>query len=224
MDTATSTLGRAEAYPVQVRVEPALEGRNRLTTAFRILLALPHLVLVGGPMAAVMSWMWGAQEDGSPDWGSGGGVLGVVAVVMAIVAWFAILFTGRHPAGLWDLSAYYLRWRTRAVAYTALLRDEYPPFGEGDYPAALDLPRPEGPRDRLTVGFRILLALPHLLALWVLGIAWFLTVLIAWVAILFTGRHPASLYEFSVGVLRWNLRVEAYLLLLRDEYPHFSLT
>lgn len=224
MDTVTGTLDHAEAYPVEVRVEPALESRNRLTTAFRLLLALPHLVLVGGPVAAILSWTWTSEEGGSPDWGAGGGVLGVVAGVAAIIAWFAILFTGRHPAGLWDLAAYYLRWRTRAVAYTALLRDEYPPFGEGGYPAVLRLERPAAPRDRLTVGFRLFLALPHLVAVWVLGIAWCLTSVIAWFAILFTGRYPASLYDFSVGVLRWNLRLEAYLLLLRDEYPPFSLT
>jgi hypothetical protein len=135
----------------------------------------------------------------------------------------AILFTGKHPEGLSGLAAFYLRWRVRAVAYTALLRDEYPPFGEGDYPAELRVEPTGGDRDRLTVGFRIILAIPHLLIVWVLGLAWALSTLIAWFAILFTGRYPEPLYHFAVGVLRWNVRVEAYLLLLHDEYPPFSL-
>ena len=82
---------------------------------------------------------------------------------------------------------------------------------------------PEAPRDRLSVAFRIILAIPHLLAVWVLGVAWALATVIAWFAILFTGRYPRGLYDFGVGVLRWNTRVEAYLLLLHDEYPPFTL-
>ena len=78
-------------------------------------------------------------------------------------------------------------------------------------------------RDRLTVAFRIFLVLPHLLVLWVLGIAWAIITLIAWFAILFSDSYPAALHDFSVGVLRWTTRVEAYFLLLRDEYPPFSL-
>ena len=222
MSTSAMRLGRASVHPVQVRVEPALERRNRLTTAFRLLLALPHLILVGGPIAATLSWGFGGSRDSGFEWGMGG-VIGAVALVVTIIAWFAILVTGRFPAGLWDLSAFYLRWRVRAVAYTALLRDEYPPFGEGPYPATLELPRPEGPRDRLTVAFRPILAIPQLLAIWMLGIAWAVTSIIAWFAILFTGRYPEGLYRFGAGVMRWNTRVEAYLLLLRDEYPPFSL-
>ena len=222
MNTVANTLHQAGAYPVRIRVEPALDGRNRLTTAFRLVLALPHLLLVGGPVAAMLSWTWGT--DGDAPWGAGtGGVLGAAAAVAALVAWFAIVFTGRHPAGLWSLGAYYLRWRVKAVAYVALLRDEHPPFGEGAYPVEVDLTPPGATRDRLTVAFRIVLALPHLLALWALGIAWGLATVVAWVAILFTGRHPGGLYDFAVGVLRWSVRVEAYLLLLCDEYPPFSL-
>jgi len=203
-------------------VEPQLRGRNRLTTAFRIFLAIPHLLLVGGPLAFFFSWS--STSQGGMRWDLGtGGALGAVAAVCAVISWFAILFTRRHPAGLWSLSAYYLRWRVRAVAYTALLRDEYPPFGDGAYPVRLELPRPTHPRDLLTVVFRILLAVPHILAVWVLGIGWALTTVVAWFAILFTGDYPAALYDFGVGVLRWSTRVEAYILLLRDEYPPFTL-
>jgi hypothetical protein len=200
----------------------SIGSRNRLTTAFRIFLAIPHLLLVGGPLAAAFSWSWSSRA-GDMDWGAGGGVLGAVAAVVALIAWFSILFTGRYPEGLWKLAAFYLRWRVRAVVYTALLRDEYPPFGDGVYPAMLDLSPPEEPRNRWTVGFRIVLALPHLLAVCALSLAWMLSTILAWFAILFTGRYPEGLYEFGIGVLRWNIRVESYLLLLRDEYPPFSL-
>jgi hypothetical protein len=212
----------AVQHPVDVDVVPALQHRNRLTCAFRIILAIPHMLLVGGPMAFAMTWFGSGDAEPTLEWGSAG-VLGAVAAVIALIAWFAIVFDGKFPPGLWNLSAMYLRWRVRAVAYLMLLRDEYPPFGEGLYPAFLTLPRPAEARDRVTVAFRILLVLPHLLVLWVLGIAWGISTLISWIAILFTGSYPAPLYDFAVGVLRWTTRVEAYFLLLRDDYPPFSL-
>lgn len=213
----------AAIHPVRIQVEPALDGRNRLTTAFRLILAIPHLILVGGPLAVALVWGGSDANDGGSGSGGGGGLLGVVAGVCAIIAWFAILFTGRHPLGLWKIIAFYLGWRVRAAAYTALLRDEYPPFGDGPYPATLELPSAEGDRNRLTVAFRIILAIPHLIVLTFLGIAWGITSIIAWFAILFTGRFPEGLSRFGVGVLQWNIRVEAYVLLLHDEYPPFSL-
>ena len=222
MSTIATPLNPASSHPVRVDVAPALDHRNRLTTAFRLILAIPHLLLVGGPIAGVVSWSWGSGGN-RYDGGVAGGALGAVAAVLTIIAWFAILFAGQYPKGLWDLAAYYLRWRVRAVAYTALLRDEYPPFGEGAYPVTVDIQPPVAPRDRLTVAFRLILIIPHLIAIWALAVAWALVTTIAWFAILFTGRYPASLYEFSVGALRWTTRVEAYLLLLHDEYPPFSL-
>lgn len=213
-------VGAAGAQPVRLRLEAPSGPRNRLTTAFRIPLAIPHLILVGGPAFALASW-WGGSEGG--EWSLGFGVLGAAAAVGGVLSWFAILFTGRQPAGLWTLAAYFLRWRTRAVAYTALLTDRYPPFGEGPYPVELEIDGPPRDRDRLRVAFRIVLALPHLVVIWALGVAWAITTAIAWFAILLTGRYPTGLYGFGVGVLRWNLRVEAYLLLLHDGYPPFSL-
>lgn len=218
---ASPLAATATTYPVDVRVEPALNNRNRLTTAFRLILAIPHLLIVGGP-AVGLWWSSGRGENGAYQNSFATGVLGAVAAVVAFIAWFAILFTGRYPEGLWTLVAFYMRWRVRASAYTALLRDEYPPFGDGDYPASLEIRRPEGPRNRLTVFFRLLLAIPHLIAISILGVAWFVVTVIAWFAILFTGQYPSGLFDFSVGVLRWTTRVEAYLLLLEDEYPPFS--
>jgi hypothetical protein len=112
----------------------------------------------------------------------------------------------------------------RALAYLMLLEDQYPPFGDAPYPASLTLVDPAGPRDRLTVGLRLLLAIPHFIVLFFVLCAWWVTTVVAWVAILFTGRYPQGLYDFGVGALRWLIRVEAYMLLLIDEYPPFALS
>lgn len=223
MSTVATRFGAEAAEPVQLRITPALDRRNRLTTAFRLLLAIPHLVLVGGPVAGALSWAWRDDSMRHANWMADGGALGAVAVLTAVIGWFAIVFVGRQPEGLWRLAAFYLRWRARAIAYMALLRDEYPPFGDAVYPVSLMLARPALPRDRLSVAFRLILAIPQLMALWAISIAWAMTTTIAWFSILITGRYPAALYDFAVGALRWNLRVEAYLLLLSDRYPPFSL-
>lgn len=200
-----------DAYPLTYDVTPPEGPRNRLTTGFRFILAIPHVLLVGSPGVSI-----GAN--------SGTGAFGAVAGVVAFLAWFAIVFTGRFPRTMWDLSHMYLRWRARAVTYMALLRDEYPPFGdEGEYPAAFALDYPDGSRNRWTVGFRLILAIPQLVVFTLITIAWAVTAIIGWFAILFTGRYPDGLWRFGVGVQRWSLRLYAYLLLLRDEYPPFSL-
>lgn len=220
---ASGVAGEAER-PLEVHVQPSLTDRNRLTTFFRLILAIPHLLLVGGPVAGALSFGWRNDAGRNPGWAADGGVLGAVAIIAAMIAWFAIVFTGRHPEGLWDLAAFYLRWRVRVMAYVSLLRDEYPPFGDAAYPAELLLRRPDSPRDRVSVAFRLILVIPQLIVLWAVSIAWAITTTIAWFAILFTGQYPAVLYDFGVGALRWNVRVEAYLLLLSDRYPPFSLT
>jgi hypothetical protein len=209
-------------YPVDVRVKPAIDGRNRLTTAFRFFLALPHFILVGGPVAVVSSVGWTMGDSWNFGFGSGG-VLSVAVGIAAIIAWFAILFTGRHPDALWRFAAFYLRWRVRAIAYATLLRDEYPPFGDGEYPVELELPTPHSPRDRLAVAFRAILAIPHIIVLWFLSLVWAFTTALAWAIILITGRYPETLYGYAIGVLSWSMRVEAYIFLLRDEYPPFTL-
>ena len=207
-------------YPVDIDVQPALMGRNRLTCAFRPILAIPHIMLVGGPVALGVWWVWGSDESSSA--AAAGGVFGAAAFVVAVIAWFAIVFGFDYPKGLRDFVAYYLRWRVRAVAYLTLLRDEYPPFGDGPYPATLTIPETTAPRNRLSVALRIFLVIPHIIAVCVLGIAWAVHTVVAWFWILFTGELTPALYRFGVGMMRWNLRVEAYVLLLRDEYPPFS--
>jgi hypothetical protein len=206
------------AYPVSVKVDPLLTDRNRVTTAFRLILAIPHLILVGGAGIGIAT-----RGDRESTVGSESGLLGAVAAFLAVVSWFTILFTGTHIAGIRQFTAFYLRWRVRALSYAMLLEDAYPPFGDAPYPASIDITDPVAPRDRLTVGLRLLLAIPHFIVLFVIILAWCLTSIVAWLAILFTGAYPQSLYGFGVGALRWRLRVEAYMLLMVDDYPPFSL-
>jgi hypothetical protein len=206
-------------YPVDIDIDAVFE-RNRLTTAFRPILALPHILFVGGPIAATA--IWAGNPHSRIPWVTGG-VLGAVAGTAALVAWFSLIFTGKYPRGLAALATFYLRWRLRAVAYAMLLTDTYPPFGDGGYPARLELDKPEEPRNRVSIAFRIILALPHILAVWALGICWLCTTMVAWFAVLFTGRCPESLWYFGTGALRWSIRLEAYVLLLTDAYPPFSL-
>jgi hypothetical protein len=211
-------------YPVTVSVEPALTNRNRLTTLFRLILAIPHIILVGGVGLGVAfsqneSSTWSAGQGGFE-----GGLLGAVAVFLAIISWFTIVVAGKHIVGIRQFCAYYMRWRTRASAYLMLLEDAYPPFGDASYPASVEIIDPVEPRDRLTVAFRLILAIPHFIALFFIFIGWCFTTVLAWFVILFTGSYPAGMYNFAVGSLRWVVRVQAYLLLLVDEYPPFSLS
>ncbi|HKA84775.1 MAG TPA: DUF4389 domain-containing protein [Acidimicrobiales bacterium] len=158
-------------------------------------------------------------------------VLGVVAEVVSIIGWFAIVFTGKLPEGLANLVCLYVRYNNRAVTYAGFLREEYPPFtfetvpaDPGTYPPVRTGFVPElEDRNRLTVGFRFILVIPQLIVLSVLGLVAFLAIIIAFFAVLFTGRWPEGLRTFVVGVLRWSTRVTAYFYLLTDEYPPFSL-
>jgi hypothetical protein len=206
------------SYPVTVAVEPLLIDRNRLTTAFRLILAIPHLILVGGIGLGVAS-----RGDNRTTTGSETGLMGAVAIFLAIVSWFTVVFTGRHLPGIRQFTAFYLRWRVRALAYVMLLEDAYPPFGDLPYPARIEIEDPAQPRDRFSVGVRLILAIPHIVVLAFVLLAWGLVTVAAWVIILITGTYPRSLYDFGVGALRWRLRVEAYMLLMVDAYPPFSL-
>jgi hypothetical protein len=203
------------AYPVTVSVTPQLANRNRLTIAFRLILAIPHLFLVGGLGIAV------SVRSTSESLGGHGGVLGFVAFILAVVSWLTLVFGGTHITAIRQFTTFYMRWRVRALAYLMLLRDEYPPFGEAPYPAAYDLVDPTT-RERLSVAFRLILAIPHFIVLAFLLFAWWIVSVFAWFLILITGAYPGGLYSFSVGCLRWMLRVESYTLLLVDEYPPFS--
>lgn len=159
------------------------------------------------------------------------GFLGVVAEVVAFIAWFVILFTGKLPEGMANLISLYIRYSNRVNGYYMFMREEYPPFSfdatpqdPGDYPPVRTRFGPElENRNRLTTAFRFILVIPQIVVLAVLGFVAFLATIGGFFAVLFTGKWPAGLQEFVLGVLRWNTRVSAYALLLVDEYPPFSL-
>ena len=196
------------AHPVVTHVTVALDRRDRLTTAVRPILAIPHAILVG-PM-----YLWSRT--------GGLGLLGAAAYVLAIVSWFTLLTTGQHIQGIRDFTMYYLRWRVRALAYMALFVDAYPPFGDGPYSAHLEVAEPAA-RDRASIAVRLVLVLPHLFVLFFLTVAWVFVTIAAWFVILFRGVYPVTLAPFSIGVMKWMMRVEAYALLLVDEYPPFAM-
>jgi Domain of unknown function (DUF4389) len=205
------------AYPISVDIQPALTNRNRLTTAFRIVLAIPHLLLVGGFGFAA------ATRGSGRGFGGDTGILGGIAWILAVISWFTILLTGTHITGIRQFTLFFVRWRVRALAYLMLLEDRYPPFGDMEYPAAITIAEPSLPRHRLSVAFRLLLVIPHIFVLCFVMFGWCVTTIAAWFLILLTGAYPSGLYEFGAGTLRWYMRVEAYVLLLVDDYPPFSL-
>lgn len=186
-------------YPVALEVS-APEPQNRLSVFFRLFLIIPHAIILY--------------------------FIAIAAEIVVFFAWFTIVVAGRFPAGLWRFVAGYLRWNTRVNAYALLLTGKYPPFALDDdpvYPVRLLIDERVEGRNRLTTFFRIFLVIPHWIVLYFLGLAAGVAAFLAWVAALVTGRVPQSLHDFIAGVLRWGTRVNAYLYLLVDEYPPFSL-
>jgi hypothetical protein len=211
----------AMSYPVSAVVEPQLENRDRLAAAFRLILAIPHLILVG---AVGLGFAANSESHENLSFGGEAGLLGGIAFLLAIVSWFTIVISSEHYTPIRRFTRFYLRWRVRALAYLMLLTDTYPPFGDAPYPAALTFEDRDTPRDRLTVALRVIVAIPHFFALFFVVCLWWLLTAISWFAILLTGRHPEAFYDFGAGALRWLIRVEAYMLLMVDEYPPFSLS
>jgi hypothetical protein len=213
------------AYPVTYEVERPQEY-NRLTVAFRLILAIPHLFLVGGLGFFGSGGSSAYRDDSGLQVGLSiinTGVLSIVAGILVFIAWFAIMFTGRFPLTFRDFVAMVFRWTMNVHAYVALQTDPYPPFsGNAPYPLRVQV-TPAERHNRLTVFFRIFLVIPHVIVLFFLQIAQVVVSVIAWFAILFTGQYPEGMYGFSVGVSRWFARVTAYMYLLVDEYPPFSL-
>jgi hypothetical protein len=198
-------------YPVRFDVAPPPEPRDRLMALLRPILAIPHLVLVGGPALGILG---GGYRTGG---------LGALAILIALFDWIAILATGQPIAGLQAYKRLYLTWRARALAYAAFLRDEYPPFGEGAYPVTLELPELPATRDRVAILLRPLLALPHVVVVMILLLAWAIVAFVSWLWLVVAGTLPISLWRFGRDVMAYSLRVEAYLLLLCDQFPPFSL-
>jgi len=211
----------AVPYAVSVAVQPQLANRNRLTSAFRLILAIPHLIVVGN---VGVGFAFRTSGRDVTVLGGETGLLGGVVWILAIVSWVTIVIGGEHINAVRRLTRFYLRWRVRALAYTMLLQDAYPPFGDGPYPATLTIADPPAIRDRVSVGLRIVLAIPHFIVLALLMLGWWVTAAVSWLLILVSGEYPEPFYTFGVGALQWLVRVEAYMMLMTDEYPPFSFT
>ncbi|MFD3374012.1 MULTISPECIES: DUF4389 domain-containing protein [unclassified Streptomyces] len=204
-----------------VRIEASVDARlSRWLWLVKWLLAIPHYI--------VLFFLW------------------IGFVLVTVIAFFAILFTGRYPRSLFDFSVGVLRWNWRVsyYAHTALGTDRYPPFTLADvpdYPARFDVAYPE----RLSRGLVLvkwwLLAIPQyiVVAMFAGGWGWgedgddggcwrggglmpFLS-LVAVVILLFTARYPLHLFGFLMGLVRWVARVIAYAALMTDQYPPFRL-
>ena len=200
------------SYPVTFEVEYP-ERLDRLSTVFRIILFIPiaiFLALVGG------------EAFGSGDVGDATtiGLAGGGGVVLAI--WAAVLVREYVPHWLFNFQVALMRFQVRAYGYLALLTDRFPAF-EGEYPINFDVRYPDKLSRWKVAIWKIITSIPHIIILIFLFIAAFVVVMIAWFAILFTGRYPQGLHTFVVGVFRWSLRVQVYILSLTDEYPPFSL-
>jgi hypothetical protein len=186
------------SYPVTFEVD-YVEQRSRLTAFFRLILAIPLLV-----------------------WGYFYSLVNLIAIV---IAWFAILITGRYPKGLYDFVAGFLRFSTRVTAYMALLSDPYPPFGGSDdsaYPVRMQFSGPLESYSRLKVLFRIILAIPILVLRYVMNLLLEIGAAGAWFVILFTGKMPRGLFDPMVLANSYTARSDAYLLLLTETYPPFQ--
>jgi hypothetical protein len=196
---------------VRFHVEPP-GARDRWSALGRPVLVIPHAILVGGPF---VGFGGGAFRTGA---------LGLLAITSAMLDWFAILFTGHSIAGLRSFKRLYLSWRARVMAYACFLRDEYPPFGDGPYPAWLELPDEPETRDFTSVALRPLLLVPHLIVLFGLLVVTLLVCIGAWFRIVFKGGLGMNLWRFIRDVMAYALRVEAYALLIHDRFPSFALT
>jgi len=205
-------------YPARLEVDFA-ESYNRLTTFFRLVLVIPIVIVISILTAGATQTVY--DETGQTVTTTTGGIVSGLFVATLLM----ILFRKRYPRWWFDFAQELARFSTRIAAYVALLTDEYPSTVDQQR-VHLDLDYPDAEAD-LNRGLPLVkwfLAIPHFIVLFALSIAAFFVVVVAWFAILFTGRYPRALFDFVVGVARWWLRVEAYaFLLVTDRYPPFSL-
>lgn len=151
-----------------------------------------------------------------------------IGVMFALIgAWFAILFTGKYPPGIFNFIVGAFRWSNRVTTYSNFMNDKYPPFTMDEDPAyptrtRIDYP-PEGKIARWRVFVQGLMAFPHLIVLFFIGIAQAFVIFIAFFAVLFTRKWPEGLFKFMVGATRWGLRVSAYAYWMTEQYPPFQL-
>ncbi len=207
----------SSAYPVQFSIEYPDRDLNRLTTAFRLIVAIPILILaatIGGEAGGG----WGDDASRGAALGAGG--------LLFLAPLLMIVFRQKYPRWWYDWNLELLRFTNRIGVYFALMDDRYPSTDERQA-VSLDFPYPDAKEglNRWLPLVKWLLAIPHYIVLFFLYIGAIVAVIVAWFAILFTGRYPRGLFDFLQGVGRWHNRVVAYaFVLVTDEYPPFRLS
>ena len=203
-------------HPVQFAVDYPARALNRVSTAFRLILAIPILIVAD------------AISGGSTDWTSGDTRVTIASAggLLVLGPLFMIVFRGRYPRWWYDWNVQFLRFAARVGAYLALLDDRYPST-EDEQAVRLSMPYPDVAHGDVSRGLPLVkwfLAIPHYIVLFFLWIGVVFAVIAAWFAILFTGGYPRGLFDFVVGVGRWHLRVVGYAFaLVTDVYPPFRL-
>jgi len=203
-------------YPVRLSVDYPDRDLDRTTTLLRIFVAIPILILFG--TVAGSTWQYSSGNEQTMVAGGAGGLLFLGPLVM-------IVFRQKYPRWWFDWNLELQRFGNRVGAYLALMDDRYP--ATDDHQSVhLDYDYPDVPRElnRWLPLVKWLLAIPHYIVLIVLGIALVVVVIVAWFAILFTGRYPRGAFDFVEGVIRWLNRVVGYaFVLVTDQYPPFRL-
>ncbi|KFD40624.1 membrane protein [Peptococcaceae bacterium SCADC1_2_3] len=208
MVTASTT------YPMELTIDYPDRKLNRLTTFFRPFMVIPIAIILGLIAGAAFT----RGNDGQNYQAVTGGLVVLPTVLM-------ILFRKKYPRWWFDWNLALTKFSTRVSAYLMLLRDEYPSTDE-EQAVHIDIPYPDAKEElnRWLPLVKWIMAIPHYIVLFFLYIGVLVAVIIAWFAILFTGRYPKSLFDYIVGVLRWSLRVSVYAFLLTtDRYPPFRL-
>jgi hypothetical protein len=209
----------ASVYPARLEVDYP-DQHNRVTTLFRVFVAIPIVIVLAALTSGATERVY--DQSGHLVRTSSGGITAGLFVATLLM----IVFRQRYPRWWFDFAREVTRFGARVGAYLVLLTDQYPSTVE-EQSIHLEIDYPDVQRDlnRWLPLVKWLLAIPHVLVLVVLSVAAFFAVVIAWFAILLTGRYPRALFDFVVGVGRWWLRVQAYaVLLVTDRYPPFSLT
>jgi len=216
MVTNSNPVSPNAGYPATLVIDYPDRNLNRLTSFFRIFAIIPIAIILA--LLTDASWSWGSHMEGWRITGMAAGGLLFLPLVLTI------LFRKKYPKWWYDWNLAITRFSYRVTSYFLLLRDEYPAIEE-EQAIHLELTYPDAAK--LGRGWPLIkwfLAIPHIIVLFFLGIAAFVVWVIAWFAILFTARYPKSLFDFTIGVMRWGLRVDAYaILLITDKYPAFSL-
>jgi len=200
-------------YPVQLNIDYPEVGLDRVSTAFRLFAIIPIAIVFGALSGS--SWHYGTASTLTI---GGVGLLFIPVLLM-------ILFRQKYPRWWFDWNLQVARFGNRVAAYFLLLQDRYPATDD-DQGVHLEYPYPNAQADlnRWLPLVKWFLAIPHYVLLFFLSIGVVFAVLMAWVAILFTGRYPHGLFDYVSGVMRWENRVAAYaFVLVTDEYPPFRL-